>query len=1389
MSTPTTPRPSEPVPVRPELNVEALTVALVDQSEDVRAFARDAADARLTEELNSEGGRFHRIVRNVWKGNIAREYYRQQYIREAEGSILQDQTLYANREDVDQNAATRARTTTILKFVGDYEDAIHTEAGEQRSDVTEAQANGEDSANLVTTSIRGLIRDYAEGRLDNDAFVEERNRLLNGLRQTAGAEQLFGDGLMMADNMLEVAQNVRAALAHGEGVDAVIEQIRVISGESRSGARTEAQYNRVDRVIDRINRTRAGSLLNEATVATAVSVVASLARVGSTKAAGAALKTALPGVGASVIAGLRESKQVKDERRQHAREMATGQDYDRGNARRRDAMQETMYETVSAQTLIEDLAVHTDPDQLVDADAGRFQEALNAVLDAQNRIELSDTRGIDLIGFSSIAEVESERLILDIALARAKVNLEHALAGADETIQNEVGINLDVDFSDTLNQLAEARRDFIETDISEKDAAFNALRRREIGRSAAKAALFGTSIGLVTQEIMAMASSSRSGLVEQIWHAKNNPVDGRHHDTLLHGIFGDRSGGTATEHHNFTGKTTEHLVGQGDRTPLTTSEELGLHHISGGKYELLDPAGNRAGVFEVGPDGALTPDSIHKLQEMGLTVNDHSKTITELIPVTRPGGVDEFLDRNGATRVTRDLWYDNNTPAPVFDRNELGLQWGGGSGVDAHGNYLFNVSSMTSDGSFHGNQSATWQQLAGEGKLKMAFSVSGNTQNQVFEVTIDAHGNAVIPAGSPAAQLFSVQNGHAVFEGKYAEVVQSMGVDPSGTEHIRALATHIGQDTAGTKPFNVTDLVPHTTTEPAFEILGTGYDTTHELSSFVEMAPTIPLYGRRALEGLIPRGEPMPPAYGGEGYGDVYSPSEQRRRWEDRRSPRLNRDPRAILDPREELNWYFDRLRAERGAEYVAELERRVTENENLRNVDTETRAIISIPVAAAHEADNIYDTLSRYAHQDPQALEATRILLSLNWIEGSDQDAVDRTIREVERAMADFPQLRVSYFTETWSRELVAERNGAIYGEVIGSLYNTAAAAAKVANDRGDRVDPVIVTNDADAKRVGGDYVARVVETAQNSPRSDVLLGKIHWGSEVFAKYPGYGIVSAFFMTLEDRIRSDGSSVSPASWGPNSAFRMSAYAAVGGVDTQTGAGADSELGRMIFAARSIDPGAVAATGYGGMIDMRAAGIPEDTTAVMRGAWVDSSPERLLGCYMKGIPLTSAWNNFNSGGYTPRPDLASGAAEDIEGNFDTVRSTVEEQFSGILSSGWSIAADPKVIEAALETIFPVNGSAPLWTIHRGAGGKTKFKFTVAGEAVLRETLRSFHDTVQEGLDELDRIFTRQEDLPTQGAFVDKSGKWRRANGEFMSKKEREAVEKNLLRMFGGLAIR
>ena len=65
-----------------------LKVITVDTSVDVRQAAIDFANKRLIHELNQDRGFLRNRVNRIFKGNIAKDYYRAKYAQEAEAEMI-----------------------------------------------------------------------------------------------------------------------------------------------------------------------------------------------------------------------------------------------------------------------------------------------------------------------------------------------------------------------------------------------------------------------------------------------------------------------------------------------------------------------------------------------------------------------------------------------------------------------------------------------------------------------------------------------------------------------------------------------------------------------------------------------------------------------------------------------------------------------------------------------------------------------------------------------------------------------------------------------------------------------------------------------------------------------------------------------------------------------------------------------------------------------------------------------------------------------------------------------------------------------------------------------------------------------------------------------------
>lgn len=1297
-----------------------INVAFVDQSVDARHAARDEADRRLTGELNT-GNKVSRFLKGIWKGNIAKDYYRLKYTREAEAHISETNSTLAF--EATQERATRAKLATVDRFTSEYDETVHADAGERKEEL------GSDSE--IARGIKQLIHRSIEEDWSDDVLVEERTRLLNAYRETYG-EDLLGEGIVMADNLLAARAATLGAIEHGESIDSVLDNMRIIIGESRSGLRTEAHLNMVDRAIEKLNKTKIGSLVGPEVVATTATVAASLLRMGSQKAISAAAMTLVPGAAAGLWAGLRENTRVKQERAQHARDLAGGQEFGEHDTRRTE-MNAAIYEQVQSTELTRLLRERFGEDvDLTNADS--FQSLVDTLAATQTRIQLSDTRNMDLISYSARDAVEEERLALDIAMAEAKTVATQQLT---PEARRALGIDETTSLQGLLDQRSEAFVETMETDISDKDRAFKKLKARRVAVAAATGVLTGLTFGVIAQEGIAALDGTRQGLVEQLWNAHNELYQGVEHQTVLEGLVNGDQGQDIVTHHGPDSAFAAHTLGEA-KSVYNISADQSLINNGDNTVNLVDPTGHATVErLPLASDGSLPQASMDILRDHGMTVLDKSSTIDIVGHETVPVNTQQYVETHGVS-VNRDLWYDNNTPAPVFDRNELGLQWGGSEGIGANGGYALNVSGMLPDGSFTGDQSVDWASQAQEGTLKLAVSGSVDSQGSVLMVDIRPDGTVEIPAGSPAAHFFANENGRAVFNGGYAEVVQMTGADAQGVEHIRPLATLVGSDTVPAVPDVITTHTPEVHHD--YTITSAGYDTVESSGSFTEMAPVIPVISRRSMESprtsTTPERSP-PPYYNGYQSGEMTP--EQERIFREETSPRLLQDPDRDLNPREELTWYKKLVRKNMGAQYVATIDGLVADSPELSNIQPDLKTIIKVPVNAAGraESEGIYNVLSVYARQDPASVAKSMVLLHVNWFDDLAQDPdsraiIEHTKAEIERARADFPDLKIASIESEWER---SEMQGGVIGHVSRRLNDAALFAVENAMAKGslaDDQDVLLIRNDADAIGISGNYLKSYVEGAEVNARTDVFTGTTTFDNVKASSLPGMAYAANFMQSLDLLAAKREGSVHTG--GANFAVRASILAAVGNVgfkdengDPYNGAGSDDvQIGMRIVQARkrqSVQRSGL--VGYyqrlrNGYHGQSGTGNTSRKIAVrLGGARVDTDSDREEKLYLQGIPMVNTWNRehgFDKNGYQDRDanlsDLRKNFVESIKTSPDTVVERVRADMEGSINQ---MGKSDSVVRTALAFSFMLpNGqdSTAAYELNRVATGDERrpFKF-------------------------------------------------------------------------------
>lgn len=254
-----------------------------------------------------------------------------------------------------------------------------------------------------------------------------------------------------------------------------------------------------------------------------------------------------------------------------------------------------------------------------------------------------------------------------------------------------------------------------------------------------------------------------------------------------------------------------------------------------------------------------------------------------------------------------------------------------------------------------------------------------------------------------------------------------------------------------------------------------------------------------------------------------------------------------------------------------------------------------------------------------------------------------------------------------------------------------------------------------------------------EDNPTADVFSGLVRGDTKQFRDYPGFGVTNGIYyvmdmMSYREEKRKGTNGISTP--GANSAFRLSAFAAVGGCEDRSdqGVGADAQLGRKVQAGRRVSTRSV---GYGnaGTYGYSGSGSPGSERAAtnrtvtkhVNGAQIDSMGDRLLGAYRDGKFIAAAWNDFDEGGYQDRETANSGTdKENPSDDIDSIAKRIETNVTGFATNWYP---DPTAVSSALALYFGTKDKTgnPLYTT-RWQAGKLAFKFTPAGKESLRKSM-------------------------------------------------------------------
>ena len=266
---------------------------------------------------------------------------------------------------------------------------------------------------------------------------------------------------------------------------------------------------------------------------------------------------------------------------------------------------------------------------------------------------------------------------------------------------------------------------------------------------------------------------------------------------------------------------------------------------------------------------------------------------------------------------------------------------------------------------------------------------------------------------------------------------------------------------------------------------------------------------------------------------------------------------RKSLSLGEETARYTAEVRKERGDDYADTVEKQVKQSKELSNLDDKVKTIVTIPVHAPTEFDNIYKTLSFYAQQEDVDPKSFVVLLDLNWRETEPGDKllteahIEMTKMEIDRARHDFPWLKVATFDQPGHKGI--SEVATVMNDVALTAIDDAVKAGHMSKDN----DVLIIRNDADIRHMNKDYISSFQQSMKENPKTPMFTGTTWFNIDRTHRAPGFGSVltiermNNLFGAVDGRVHTAGG---------NFAYRASHFAAVNGYgfdDEWTGAGSD----------------------------------------------------------------------------------------------------------------------------------------------------------------------------------------------------------------------------------------
>ncbi len=1119
----------------------ALTVGAVNQDKDLEAKSIYEGESRLANEIN-EGKGIRKIMKKVFKGGLLKNYFRQKYINEARRDMRQAQNIVL---DYDEDERRRYNRGVCKAFLSEEEGVIDEQAGDRRKsllaenpemhgkiqDIVARYASGEiKTPEEASREFKQIIRDLEEG-----AFSGE-----NGHLSASNITDVAIEAKRRYDALMTVSESMNGKLTHDEAVARVMAGFDVKYGERRMD-RLDPHYNKVDKVVNKIQSSKIGVLVSPETTALAVGAAACAVeaigrRIPSLVVGG------LPGVSGAIAGGMRASADFEKDRSRALYDERYSREFD-GDQKERKSMMKTLHEHHAANDVRGDLeariqAINEARDKGGDVSAMQ-KELLQAVARCKTYLNFEKTDH-SVLSYSSEVEAPEEQLLLLQQMGAAKRLLKEIGTDVDKELDNA---------SDLMTQTIEA----VDNNLKDSEKLKRKAKVARIAKRAGISFASGLVIGVGVQEVRALFDPDVQGIFEsgtggygaRLTATKKLALAISGKDKLAPDMRGnyELASGTLTEN----------------------SKQLDFVQAKDGTYNIVDAHGKTVatGLDWNAKTGEMTPASIKALEAQGIKVSSPSK-LTQVISKdikttsTKNVSLNEYLEKttDKVPKVHREYWYDNNTK--IFDQNELRCYYH----TDANGNHGF-ITGMTDSGSYHADKVANFSSLAKNGDIKLMISPTADTQGTPIEVTgkllSDGQISFCPEPGSAAARFFDADG---KFIGKYAEIVQDLGTNASGESIIAPLSTVVGEDYGGSFPV-VEEVIKHIDTpinvpEYLFQFPSNEWD----MPFLFPLSAAGAMNASKHAEVKQPDGT-NEDLQGYNTYGYGYNEYATRSRAERLGTVSPSIAEGKTLNLGKEVSWYVDdQIKAQGGQEYYDKIKSGVENSKELKEMGNNIKTIVTIPVHGPTETDNIYRTLSLYASQENVNMDSFMVLIDLNWQNDNNYGTPDKleakiqaTRDRIEQARRDFPNLQIAVMEQSGHRgigDVAREMN-----DVAMMAINQAVKDGRMAPDN----DVLIVRNDADIKHMDKNCIAAYQRAATENPKTPLFTGSSWFDVERQKEAPGFGAtqvierVRNLFGAVDGRVHTAGG---------NFAYRASHYAAMDGLgfewkkpDAWTAAGSD----------------------------------------------------------------------------------------------------------------------------------------------------------------------------------------------------------------------------------------